>query len=307
MKLKLLLLTFALVLTCSLTKGQAQYLQYFDGADTSVSNSIIIDIDTSSSNVWQIGKPQKVLFDSAATFPNAIVTDTLNPYPANNISRFQFVVPQPQSTPWGILALQWKQKLDMDQGQDGGLVEFSIDGITWQNAFNNPYVYNFYGFNAPNADTLATGEYAFSGTDPNWRDIWLCYDLSWTWSVSDTVLIRYTLISDSANNNREGWMIDNMSAHITWVHTVKKGEGEEYMKVYPTATNGVLNIEGAHLTEYHIIESIEVINSEGKIVDKYGISPTKFRIDISKHPAGQYFIRIKTNLKTKTFPVILTH
>ena len=57
------------------------YTQYFDGADTTVWNSILIDIDHDSSNVWQIGTPQKNIFDSAATQPNAIVTDTINLLP----------------------------------------------------------------------------------------------------------------------------------------------------------------------------------------------------------------------------------
>ena len=47
-----------------------------------------MELDTSASNIWQIGKPQKIIFDSASTVPNAIVTDTINFYPINNISRF---------------------------------------------------------------------------------------------------------------------------------------------------------------------------------------------------------------------------
>lgn len=305
MKLKLLLTSVALIFSYSATNAQGYYTQYFDGADTSSWSSIFIKTDTAAGNVWQVGKPQKMIFDSASTLPNALVTDTINFYPANNISRFQVKFATVQWSPAGILALQWKQKIDLDAGQDGAIIEFSADDTTWQNAFNNPYVYNFYGYNTANADTLASGEYAFSGTDSTWRDIWLCFDLSWMWTISDSITVRFTLKSDSVNNNREGWMIDNMIAHVTGIHTVKKSEHEEYLKVFPTATTGIVHIETAKLQEYHIIESIEVMNAEGKIVDRYGISPTKFYIDLSRHRNSIYYIRVKTNFKTETFKVIL--
>jgi len=37
----------------------------------------------SASGIWQIGPPQKAIFDSAYSLPNALVTDTLNTYPVN--------------------------------------------------------------------------------------------------------------------------------------------------------------------------------------------------------------------------------
>ena len=190
MKEKIIIGLISLVIPF-LVQGQT-YSQYFDGADTSAFNSLLINIDTSSSNIWQIGQPQKIIFDTAATFPNAIVTDTSNYYPTNNTSSFSFGV-DPQWFGWGILALQWKQKLDMDIDYDGGIIEFSSDtGNTWKNVFNNPYVYNFYGFDTANQDTLISGDYAFSGTDSTWKDIWLCFDLSWL-SFSDSLMFRYTL------------------------------------------------------------------------------------------------------------------
>ena len=62
------------IFSCQISTAQF-FTQYFDGADTSIQNSILIETDTSVSNVWQIGHPQKIIFDSAATAPNAIVTD----------------------------------------------------------------------------------------------------------------------------------------------------------------------------------------------------------------------------------------
>lgn len=298
----------AVLLLCFVRYSTAQfYTQYFDGADTNVYNAILIDIDPDSLNVWQIGTPQKIIFDSAATQPKAIVTDTINFYPTNDTSRFiaKVVMNFPN---WGIFALQWKQKLDMDTAFDGGIVEYSTDtGNTWVNVFNNPFVYNFYGFQSANADTLTGGEFAFSGTDSTWRDIWLCFDLSWIqqFQWGDTLFFRFTLLSDSVNNNKEGWMIDNMLSHITIIHTVKEVEQENYLKVYPNPASNIVHIQAQKIMDFHIIETMELVDPLGQVVDKWTNIPTKFWFDTNKYNDGMYYLKIKTNLQSETLPIVI--
>jgi hypothetical protein len=300
-KLLLILITLLYAYCVGLTQPIYKQ-QYFDGADTSVSKSIIIDLDTSSTNIWQIGSPHKVMFNSAATQPNVLITDTALIYPDTNISRFSFQFATTMS--FGIGALQWKQKIDFDKKKDGGIIEYSTDtGKTWLNVFNNPYVYSFYGFNTANKDTLVSGEYAFSGTDTSWKDIWLCFNNSYFYNKD--LKIRFTLKSDSINNFKEGWMIDNMVMRETFIHTVKETEQKEYLRVYPTPTTGMVTVEAQKLRQYHIIKSMQLINMNGEVVEQFGETPTKFFIDISKHPDGQYFLKVTTNIKTETLPVIL--
>ncbi len=297
-------LLFIFFLLCPFL-GQSQYLsQYFDGADTLEWNSVFIEIDTSSSNVWQIGMPSKTLFSSALSIPNAILTDTLNFYPLNNNSSFSFYLPT-EDFGWGILAIQWMQKIDLESGMDGGIIEFSNDsGMSWANAFNNPFVYSFYGFDEANADTLVSGDLAFSGTDTIWRDIWLCFDVSWL-NWGDNLSIRYRLQSDSVESNSEGWMIDNMMVHPTFVHTMNEVDQAEYMTINPNPTTGKIEINTRKNADYHIIESIQLINSNGESVKEYGVSPTKFTIDIGDQANGVYILKVKTNLQYEFFKVIL--
>lgn len=302
MKLKF---TLACLFFLSTSFLRAQYwTQYFDGADTSSWFSLFVEIDTTyTNNIWQIGHPQKIIFNNASTVPNVIVTDTINNYPINDTSRFSFAMVPPFS--FGIMALQWLQKLDFDHDSDGGIIEYSTDhGAIWHNAFNDPYVYNFYGYQPENADTIGSGEYAFSGTDTNWRNIWLCFDYSFM-SLTDTFYFRFTSISDSVDNNKEGWMIDNFYTGITGVHTVKQEEQADYLKIYPTPTKGVINIEAQKLMQFHIIERMELLNTDGKVIRTYGKSPTKFYIDISDLPNGMYYLKVQTNIKSETFPLIL--
>ena len=296
--------SFILIFNTSFLFAQT-FSQYFEGADTSIYNSIIIELDSSSSNIWQIGRPQKTIFDSAATLPNVIITDSINSYPVNNTSSFTFYV----TSEWfsmGILALQWKQKLDLEKKQDGGIIEYSMDkGSTWENVFNNPYVYNFYGYNVDNQDTLQNGNYAFSGTDTIWRDIWLCFENSFL-STSDTVLFRFSLESDSIDNFKEGWMIDNLLVHITTIHgSINDQKQENYLNIYPNPTNDVLYIEAEKIDGFHIIECMELINMEGKVIERYEKSPTKFYINIGHLNSGLYYLKINTNIKIEILPVFL--
>lgn len=282
-----------------------QWQQYFDGADTASINSIIIEIDTTGANVWQIGPPQKTIFDSAASVPNVLVTDTVNPYPANNTSSFTFeMVPWMN---WGVFALQWKQKIDMDSAHDVGTIEYSNDGVNWISVFNDPYVYNFYGFAPGDTGTAANGVQGFTGTDSAWTDVWLCFQMSWLqqWSMSDTVQFRYTFYSDSVDTQKEGWMIDNMQMHITIVHTAKGEQKDAYQKVYPSVTNGIVHIETMAFNEFHIIENMQLIDATGRVVKEWKNVPTRFWIDIGDQPNGSYSLRIQTNKQTNTFPVIL--
>jgi len=280
------------------------YLQYFDGADTT-SQSLQIKLDTSSTNIWQIGPPQKIIFNQAGTLPNVLITDTINSYPINNISSFTFGLASDFVDFGGVLAIQWKQKLDLDDTLDGGYIEFSSDsGATWTNAFNSPYTYNFYGFDNANKDTLVNGDVAFSGKDTNWRDIWLCFDYSWV-SNFDSLIFKFTLKSDNIDNNREGWMIDNMNVHPTWFHTINEKEQDEYLLVYPNPTNGIVNIQAKKLKDYHIIKELSVVNIKGEIIQQHFNVPTKFKVDIRNQPSGIYFFTIKTNIQTETFRIVL--
>lgn len=277
--------------------------QYFDGADTLENSAIFIDIDSSSSTIWQIGVPQKSNFNSAATLPNALLTDTVNYIPTNDTASFQYHL-HPGFT-WGVWAIQWKQKIDLDYGKDGGLIEFSVDGgNTWESAFDNPYVYSFFGFDENNVGTLATGEKVFTGVDNAWRDIWLCYDMSWA-NGNDALMMRHTIICDSIDNNNEGWMIDNLLAHFTWVHTLQEVEQKEYIKVTPNPTSGRVHISARKINEYHIIEQMELLDANGRVLESWESIPVQFFIDIDQYPNGIYYLNIKTNKESEIVKIVL--
>ena len=145
------------------------------------------------------------------------MTDSILPYPINNNSSFTIKVPK-FSPHIVVIAIRWLQKLDIDSCTDGGVIEFSGDnGSTWQNIFytpqiRNPNVYNVFGYQAANVDSLFNNQIGFTGQDSTWKDTWLCFSASWVATI-DTLLLRYSFFSDGINNNKEGWIIDNLNIH----------------------------------------------------------------------------------------------
>ncbi len=302
MKINLLLTLTAFSLSY-FGNGQT-YTAYFDGGDTTL-QSLDLTFDTLPNNTWQIGQPQKPIFNQAFSDFGVLITDTINSYPTNNTSRFY--LNQLPHIQWGILAVQWVQKLDMADGNDYGYIEYSIDsGANWINVFDSPYTYNFYGFNTSNRHTLTNGDIVFSGIDTNWRDIWLCFDNSWLTSV-DQFSLRYKFVSDSIETNQEGWMIDNFTVHETWFHTVKEIQQEDYISTFPNPANDRININVKKVNEFHIIEEINVRDGHGKLMSHFENVPTQFFMDVSHYKNGVYFIEVKTNLDRSMTQIVIQH
>jgi len=290
-----------LITNCSIFSQE--FYQYFEEENNDEYYTIPFFVDTSivSYHVWQIGIPNKAIFNEAATIPNVIITDTINSYPNNLNDSFSLLL---DPMDYGIIyALEWNQKLDLDSAKDFGIIEYSTDnGDTWANVFDNPFIYNFYGFEDENQMNLTDSTFAFSGQDTTWKNIWLCFDYYY---YESPILVKFTIQSDSINNNNEGWMMDNFMAHVTGLHTINEKEQKEYLRIYPNITSGRVHIEARKIDDKHKIEEMELFDSSGSLVEKFGESPTKFFINIDHHPKGNYILKIQTNIKTETFQILL--
>lgn len=289
--------------------SQTQY-QYFDGNDTIEQYTLDFQFSAIPEDIWSVVEPNNVIFNQAYSAPKALLTAPNGPYPTNNNSSFMVTTSSEFFGP-GILAIQWVQKLNYQPGTDsapgdGGYIEYSLDsGSTWSNVVTSPYVYNFYGFNENNLVELSNGEMGFSGTDNEWRDIWLCFETYFLDQFGD-IYFRFKHVSDGISSAHEGWMMDNFQAHITFFHTIAEKEENNYLQIAPNPSTGTVNIKAAKHDDYHIIESMQLLNIDGKVVEEYGLSPTKFRIDIGHHPKGTYFLKVQTNLKTEIHKILLT-
>ncbi|MEI6436593.1 MAG: T9SS type A sorting domain-containing protein [Bacteroidota bacterium] len=188
-----------------------------------------IQINPSAQNIWQIGAPQKTFFNQAFTIPNTIVTDSQSFYPVNNQSSFDLYIGDFNSNGYYYnLFIDFRHKFDTDTLQDGGFITVSWDhGQTWSNIrhdslslqyfFCSPTrPFYFYGNTSLYDETalLCNGEPGFSGNSGGWvHSCMAWYDLPVKKASSfppDTMILRFNFISDNINNNKEGWMIDQI-------------------------------------------------------------------------------------------------
>jgi hypothetical protein len=302
--------TLILFLTISLITFQsfAQWTEFVWDTITFEEPYEYLVLDSSNQNIWQIGEPNKIFFDSAYSITNAIVTDTLNFYPSNNNSYFDLKIGEFNYNyfyPYDIF-IEIKHKFDTDTLKDGGFISVSYDeGLTWANIINDTsgywditpgfggeYASNLYTLN----DTLFNGEFGFSGNSNDWVNTWF------TWHIlpvknsmefqGDTMIVRFNFISDNIENNKEGWMIDNIK-----LYSVDLGGGINDMKPldFRILPNPMAEIAIIELNNYSEIE-LSILNIQGQLVSQANYYNSQ-SIIINRHEfsAGIYFVKIKTD------------
>ncbi len=267
-------------------------------------NPWVID-DDNPENIWQIGKPYKTAFDTAYTVPNSIITDTINSYPPNNHSSFQFLITKSE---WAknrcisTLFLYFNHKYETDTLYDGGVIDISYDNEeNWINVLNDDNVddiffQNFYGI----GDTINNGEFAFSG---EYLNNWNNSGIEWYWnddkaSNLDSITIRFNFISDGIDNNKAGWMIDNIYFLIEDYCTIgiNDVENKSGTFIYPNPVTGISLLElPENDTDYYIqiynLKGVEVFNC---------ITKNNIEINRNDFNHGIYIYKI-SNSKNKIY------
>ena len=268
---------------------------------TEPSPTLIITIDTLADNLWQISSPGKNLFNSAFSDPNVIITDSLNTYPINNTSSFQYKVPFVGG--WGeTVEISWMQKLDLQIG-DKAIVEYSIDnGQSWQNMLSLPNVTSS-GYNVNNLDTLTNGEVYFTGRDSNWT--YITFNYYPTWPHFDSTIIRHRFESDSIESQHEGWMIDNIVTRNIWFSSVNDQQKPEHIRVFPNPTDSKLTISINENDQFHMIKSLTVVNELGEEILYHEKCPSVFYLDLEAYEDGAYFIYFETDIGVETKKIVL--
>lgn len=271
--------------------SQNYFIDFENGKDS------LIRIDkTNPSNIWQIGKPQKIFFDSAYSISNTIVTDTINSYPINNSSSFtlklidsvlmtQFAYPD--------IIVNFKNKYNTDTLKDGGYVEVSLDGgNTWNNIINvSNFSQNLYSFN----DTITGGIAALSGKS-NWTSAYIGVCGFFIPPSSDSVFLKFIFSSDSIQTNKDGWMIDNIEIWYVadacgLVHEHSQRNSFVFLSPNPFVEKSILEFKNKNdeMTE------TEIYNCFGKkIYENKNILDNQIQLTRNNFSEGIYFYRIKT-------------
>lgn len=176
-------------------------------------NHRTIDSISNPNNIWIIGSPNKNSFVNAYSSPNVIVTDTSKSYPINDTSKFII-----RNTAMGY-GFEWPHTVwlsgmyyvDTDTLSDFGGIEFSPNnGLTWLDILNDTLIINSnYSWPwARNGDRPV-----LSGNSNGWKSFWVhLAELGHSYNVEfgDTVLYRFSFLSDSFNSNKDGLMFDDL-------------------------------------------------------------------------------------------------
>ena len=315
MKKYLLTLIISFLLFFVFTESKAQYTYDSVSFETPIST---IFIDPSPNNNWQIGMPSKTFFDAAHIGAKAILTDTINSYTPNDTSVFIYTIRNPYT--WTCYtSMEYWHKFDTDTLTDIGMIDASYDGgNSWVTVSDtndvSPMGSNFwwdYDFHAE------TGQYKphhliVSGKS----DGWILSRFNWEWWIPvkmdtiiappDSLMIRFTFISDDIETNKEGWMIDDIltySAEWQLCSGIDEQKKENMISISPNPFSYQTSLTASFLLNNSIIT---IYNTSGQIVNQiHGNSGYQVPIPRYNLPSGLYFIVITEQNKIMTTDKIM--
>ena len=271
----------SLLLTSIAAGSSAQTYLDIDFEDsTTIANYVVVDTVADPNNSWHIGHPNKPVFNSAASGANVIATDLVHPYPANDTSSFIVI-----HIAWDGWALSYPKVdiggnyyVDSDSLSDYGFIDFSADhGATWYRADSSE------GFCTWGAvEELPT----FTGSSGGWRPFYYCLQVPFPVPMGDTVLYRFTFISDSIQTNKDGLMFDDLHFE-DWAEGIQEAGGQNLISVDPNPVTDELII---HSTKNANDEKIRIFEPTGRIV----LEDPHFKggaIDVRHLYAGLYLLQ----------------
>ncbi|NOU46958.1 MAG: T9SS type A sorting domain-containing protein [Bacteroidales bacterium] len=302
---KLIFVILAIVAAIN-SKGQSNYInvcqdcdnnwwQNFDFNSEDDNSAYYFYFDTTqANNIWQIGTPNKTIFNYGYYYPRALVTDTVNAYPINNISSFQFSILNCSGQDvgdncnggYGGPNYYIVHKIETDNGFDGGTIEVSHNnGISWVNLIQDTMNFvqiggNIYTLN----DTVASlGKPGFSGS-AEWDEISIYYQIS---PINlDTITFRFTFASDAIETNQDGWMIGFISVGGIF-EGIDEIRNDNLITIDPNPASDKLLL---HRTKNSPNQTVQIMNNSGQVL----YNNTSFfpeTIDAKQFTNGMYVLK----------------
>ncbi|MBI1287628.1 MAG: T9SS type A sorting domain-containing protein [Flavobacteriales bacterium] len=232
---------------------------------------------TDTINIWQIGHPNKTVFTSAYLGSKAIVTDTALPYPINDTSSFVIMNGTGYGFEYGnTVVLAGKYYVNSDSLNDYGIIEFSPDnGTTWIDLINDT-VYS----QSPNSLYYWYSEKpVLTGNSFGWNEFWVNlagFKNEFEIQLDDTVLYRFTFISDSIADTLDGLMFDDLHFE-DWAEGIEEQKFQNLSsKAYPNPTSSSLTIEFDN-TRNQLFQ-LNIFDALGRVI--YSKSATDQRISV---------------------------
>lgn len=294
-------LVTTLFLACLFSVGYGQNdescIFNFENTDYCHSDYLFLDTIPDTNNIWQIGAPQKAIFSSAYWSAKAIVTDTINPYPINDTSSFiivHYCMGGFSFQPYLVATLSAGYRVDCDSLNDFGRIEFSPDnGNFWIDLLNDTVYEPYIVWDIPD-----NPKPTFTGNSGGWKYFSVNIgSLGPIFNIQpgDTVLYRFTFISDSIENNRDGLMFDAVQLY-DYAQSISE-LSELPSTLYPNPSTNSATIEFENPTNSNF--NLSVYDITGRSVIEQNIKTNRTQLNTQNLPPGIYQYRLISEKERK--------
>ncbi len=294
-------LLICLLLVFSMASFSQEYWDYnINFEDTSQFFRMKIDTIANPNNSWQIGPPQKTIFTNAYSPTNAIVTDTVVPYPNNDNSRFDiyhlaqdgFIYPH-------TVILSGKYRVDSDTLSDHGTIEFSPDnGITWVNLLTDTYYYN------RNCYHWYSEKPVLSGNSGDWKGFYVNlsgFGPMFNIQYNDTIIYRFSFYSDPYSSYRDGLIFDDFHFEDWWEFIKENNINEIITNYFPNPAAKTISVDFENpKAQNHCIWVYDEIGN--LIVTKKNLFSNNTMFNIESWNNGIYYFKL-TNMETNKLSI----
>jgi Secretion system C-terminal sorting domain len=266
------------VLFCSLQFFCQEEWQIDFESPNSETHRIWIDTISNPNNAWQIGPPQKSGFGAAASSPNVIITDTINSVPPNDTSIFYLY--HIKQSPGNIFHFGFKYFMDGDSTDFGKIELYNSQVGYWIDTVEEDEDNDFYYF-LPQ----------LSGSTNGWvnQPIFLnTYEDEWPLEEGDTMLFRFTYITDNDSIGDNGWMLDNFYFK-DYTSDVTELSNNDLFVIYPNPASHKIQFQTSQLSHD---QSITIQNTLGETV-LFIPEFEESSIDVSNFPGGMYYLKLQ--------------
>ena len=290
--MKPIFLSFIVALVSNVVSAQNYYEISFEGTglyEFDTYHELVVE----PGGLWQVGSPDKPVFTEAYTLPNAIVTDTANPYPINANSSFMIkhVADLGFEMPNHVL-FTGLYRVDADSLTDYGMIEFSPDnGVTWVDLVDQGQYDAMIHWGNFGSDSDVP---VLTGNSNGWQNFEVYFpELGSVFSIvtGDTVLFKFSFISDAIENNRDGLMFDSLRIEDTPPLNVNKQDLETGLMIYPNPANSILTLDYSKTDNGEF--TIEIYNHLGmKVSEMKENEQWNKTVDVSHYANGFYCIEL---------------
>lgn len=236
---------------------------------------------------WNWGVPNKSVLDTAHSGSGVLITYINSTYPTNDTSSFTvtYICNDGFVNRHTAMISGW-YNVNSDTLTDHGYIELSIDhGQTWMNLFADS-ISNWVTF-------WEGAKPVFSGNSNGWREFNMnLAQLGWLLNIEygDTILYRFTFVSDSVETFKDGMMFDDMSLY-DYAEGINSIANQFKSSIHPNPleNNSIIEFDNNNRDLHQLI----IYDSQGhKIMQSDIIDEKQFELKENSLQSGMYLYQI---------------